>query len=124
MPEVAPIATMLTFSSSVLLPRKSAEKPTARMAMGMAGSIPCPSLSAMNAEAPEKSTPITVPTMTERTVTSATRRAGAMTGWYVSPGWSSRYAFSGSLVGDASVAAPPPPPAVALGCVSLIVPPV
>jgi hypothetical protein len=80
MPEVAPMATMLTFSSRVLLRRASAERPTARMAIGMAGSMPWPNLSAMKDDAPENSTPIRTPMMIERIVTSATRRAGETTG--------------------------------------------
>ena len=52
MPEVAPIARTFTFSSSVEArgARKRtarAEKPTARIEMGMADSIPWPSFRAM-----------------------------------------------------------------------------
>ncbi len=52
MPEVAPMARTLTFSRSDE-PRAlrnftaKTEKPTARIEIGIADSIPCPSLSAM-----------------------------------------------------------------------------
>jgi len=51
-PEVAPIASTFTFSSSVearLFMNLAAktENPTARMDIGIADSIPCPSFSAM-----------------------------------------------------------------------------
>ena len=46
-PEVAPMARMLTFSSRVDLRASSAENPMARIEMGIADSIPWPSLSAM-----------------------------------------------------------------------------
>lgn len=51
-PEVAPIARTFTFSSRVEARRfmnltASTENPTARIEIGMADSIPCPSFSAM-----------------------------------------------------------------------------
>ena len=51
-PEVAPMARTFTFSSKLEARDcrslvASTEKPTARMEMGMADSIPCPSFSAM-----------------------------------------------------------------------------
>ena len=51
-PDVAPIARTLTFSSSVEARRfmnltAKTEKPTARIEIGIADSIPCPSFSAM-----------------------------------------------------------------------------
>ncbi len=51
MPEVAPMARMFTFSMRPLflmaILAMKAEKPMARILIGMAVSMPCPSLSAM-----------------------------------------------------------------------------
>jgi hypothetical protein len=47
MPAQAPSVTMLTFSRSVDLRFAITEKPIARIAIGIADSIPCPSLSEM-----------------------------------------------------------------------------
>ncbi len=47
MPEVAPMARMFTFSIMMLLRATMAEKPMARMEMGMAVSMPWPSFRAM-----------------------------------------------------------------------------
>ena len=46
-PAHAPSVTMLTFSSSVDLREAIAEKPIARIAIGIADSMPWPSLSEM-----------------------------------------------------------------------------
>jgi hypothetical protein len=47
MPEVAPMARTLTFSSRVERRASRAEKPIARIEIGIADSMPWPSLSAM-----------------------------------------------------------------------------
>jgi len=44
--ELAPMLWMITFSRIVFLRGKKRESPTARMAMGMAASMPCPSFRA------------------------------------------------------------------------------
>ena len=57
----------------------TAERPTARMAIGIAVSTPCPSFRAMNAAAAENSTVIVSPKTIERRETSATdASAGTM----------------------------------------------
>jgi hypothetical protein len=44
--ELAPIDWMITFSRMVLLRENSGDRPIARIAIGIAASIPCPTLSA------------------------------------------------------------------------------
>src|SRR5512141_3076561 len=100
MPDVAPIARTLTFSSSVDARRfrnavANAEKPTARIEIGIADSMPWPSFSALYVAAAEKTIDQKKPWTTERVVISCAGREGGMTGSYVSPGASSRNAFSG-----------------------------
>ena len=99
-PEVAPNATTFTFSRSVE-PRaartftKRTEAPTARIEIGIADSIPCPSFSAIYVAAAEKTTDQKNPWTIDLAVTSGTEALDGMTGTYVSPGASSRNALSG-----------------------------
>ena len=99
-PDVAPMARTFTFSRSVE-PReartftKRTEAPTARIEIGIADSIPCPSFSAMYVAAAEKTTDQKNPWTIDRGVTSGTEAPDGMTGTYVSPGASSRKALSG-----------------------------
>ena len=85
MPDVAPIASTLTFSSSVDARRfrnavAKAEKPTARIEIGIADSMPWPSFSAMYVAAAEKTIAQSAPWATERTVTSGTAAAAGTIG--------------------------------------------
>lgn len=100
MPEVAPIARTFTFSRSVDARdartfTKRTDAPTARIEIGIADSIPCPSFSAMYVAAAEKTTDQRNPCAIERAVTSGTDAPDGTTEAYVSPGASSRKALSG-----------------------------
>jgi len=62
--ELAPMDWMITFSSSELRRRKNPESPMARMAIGMAASIPWPTLSASYAAAIANTAQNTTPSKT------------------------------------------------------------
>ncbi len=89
-PAVAPSVITCRFSSTVDGRRAMAENPTARIAIGIAVSMPWPSLSAMNAAAAENNAVINTPSVTERALTSARTRSAGTSGSYVSPGASGR----------------------------------
>jgi hypothetical protein len=80
------MARMLTFSSSVdarecrNLTAKT-EKPTARIEIGIADSIPWPSFRAMYVAAAEKIIDQRKPWRIDRGVTSGISRCAGMTGW-------------------------------------------
>jgi hypothetical protein len=88
-PELDPMDWMITFWPSAFLILKTAESPTARMAMGMAASNTCPILRPEYAAAAEKMTAMRRPQMTDQGVTSGGVDLGSMTGRYSSPSWSS-----------------------------------
>ena len=82
-PEVVPMARMLTFSRRVLRRRarvtRNPETPMATMEMGMAVSIPWPTFRATKVAAAAKMTFIRRPTTMDRGVTSGARAcAGTM----------------------------------------------
>ena len=89
-PEVAPIARMLTFSIKMLFLFARAENPTARMLIGIAVSIPCPNFNAMNEAAAENTIIITIPKIIDLVVTSITPLSCEITGTYFSPSFNSR----------------------------------
>jgi hypothetical protein len=80
------MARMLTFSRSVEARdcrnlAANTEKPTARMEMGMADSMPWPSFRAMYVAAAEKTIDHRNPWSIDRGVTSGISRSAGMTGW-------------------------------------------
>jgi hypothetical protein len=79
-PAVAPSEMMFTFSRSVDLRARTAERPIARIAIGIADSMPWPSLSATYAAAAEKSMVIARPNTMERPETSGILLSGGTIG--------------------------------------------
>ena len=88
-PEHAPMLWMMTFWARESFFLSMPVTPTAMIAMGMAASKTCPTLSPRYAAAAENRTVINSPIVTEYGVTSSGRLSGLRRGWYFSPFFSS-----------------------------------
>ena len=97
-PEQAPILWIMTFSPKAPLRRVAPATPTAIMVMGMAASNTWPTFRPKYAVAAENRIAIPMPQSTDQRVTSLYCLPGDIKGSYVSPGFSSRKAFSGKPV--------------------------
>ena len=64
-PDEAPIDWMMTFCPSMFFLPSTEPMPTAMMAIGMAASKTCPTVSPRKAAAAEKTTAMTTPILTE-----------------------------------------------------------
>ena len=95
-PEQAPMLCIITFSPMGFLRLAALDTPTAIIAIGMAASNTWPTLRPRYAVAAENTTAITSPHVIDHAVVSRGVWLAGIIGVYVSPGFSSRNAFSGS----------------------------
>ena len=85
-PDAPPMPVMMTFSRSVDRRRYTRARPIARIEIGIAASMTCPTFSPEYADATVKMTPKTTPQPIDRHVACGGSDAALTMGWYRWPG--------------------------------------
>src|SRR5208283_4131810 len=109
-PATPPNPVMITFSSRLDRRLYNRASPIARIEIGIADSITCPTFSPEYAAATVKITQRNTPQNTDRNVSSGSFASAATIGWYTSPFSNVRYALLGSDLFSVSLIALHPPP--------------